>query len=140
MSERRSSVLGRALRALDGLRRFVVNLVFFGLMVAIVVALWSGRPKVPSGAALVLKPEGTIVEQLSSGDPVQRLVAERAGVGSIAKETLLKDLLDAVRAREGRPPYQGHLPRRRRNGRSRDDEAPRPRGRPSPTSGRAARR
>ena len=97
MSERRSSVLGRALRALDGLRRFVVNLVFFGLMVAIVVALWSGRPKVPSGAALVLKPEGTIVEQLSSGDPVQRLVAERAAVGSIAKETLLKDLLDAVR-------------------------------------------
>src|SRR5512147_1430025 len=97
MSERRSSVLGRALRVLDGLRRFVVNLVFFGLLVAIVVALWSGRPKVPSGAALVLKPEGTIVEQLSGGDPVQRLVAERAGVGSIAKETLLRDLLDAVR-------------------------------------------
>ena len=97
MSERRSSVLGRALRALDGLRRFVVNLVFFGLLVAVVVALWSGRPKVPSGAALVLKPEGTIVEQLSGGDPIQRLVAERAGVGSIAKETLLRDLLDAVR-------------------------------------------
>jgi protease-4 len=97
MSERRSSVLGRALRGLDGLRRFVVNLVFFGLLVALAVALWSGRPKVPSGAALVLRPEGTIVEQLSGGDPIQRLVAERAGAGSIAKETLLKDLQDAVR-------------------------------------------
>jgi protease-4 len=53
---------------------------------------------VPDGAALVLKPEGTIVEQLSGGDPFQRLIAEQAGAGAMAKETLLKDLVDAIRA------------------------------------------
>ena len=52
----------------------------------------------PDGAALVVQPQGTIVEQLTGGDPLQRLVAESAGVGSMAKETLLKDLLDAIRA------------------------------------------
>jgi protease-4 len=39
-----------------------------------------------------------IVEQLAAGDPVQRLLAETVGAGSVAKETLLKDLLDAIRA------------------------------------------
>ncbi len=52
----------------------------------------------PDGAALVLRPQGTIVEQLSAGDPLQRLVAQQAGASTLAKETLLKDLLDAIRA------------------------------------------
>ena len=98
MREDRPSLLVRLLRGLDGLRRFLVNVLFFGLLVGLAVAAFSGRAKVPDGAALVVHPEGTIVEQLSGGDPVQRLVAESAGVGSAAKETLLKDLLDAIRA------------------------------------------
>ena len=98
MPEDRSSLLARLLRGLDGLRRFLVNVLFFGLLVGLVVAALSGRAKVPDGAALVVHPQGTIVEQLSGGDPVQRLVAESAGVGSVAKETLLKDLLDAIHA------------------------------------------
>jgi hypothetical protein len=53
---------------------------------------------VPAGAALVVKPRGTIVEQLSAGDPVERLVARSTGMGAMASETLLKDLLDAIRA------------------------------------------
>jgi protease-4 len=97
MSERRS-FLGRLLQGLDGLRRVVLNLVFFGLLIALVVAALRGRPKVPDGAALVLKPQGTIVEQLSGGDPLQRLIAQQVGAGTLAKETLLKDLLDAIRA------------------------------------------
>jgi len=94
----RPSVLGRISRGVDGLRRFVLNVLFFGLALLFVAALWSGRAKVPDGAALVLKPQGTIVEQLSTGDPVQRLVAQTAGAGSATRETLLKDLLDAIRA------------------------------------------
>ncbi|MGE5125252.1 MAG: signal peptide peptidase SppA, partial [Betaproteobacteria bacterium] len=97
MSERRS-FLGGLLRGLDGLRRVVLNLVFFGLLVALVAVALRGRPKVPDGAALVLRPQGTIVEQLSAGDPLQRLVAQQAGASTLAKETLLKDLLDAIRA------------------------------------------
>ena len=98
MPEDRPSLLVRLFRGLDGLRRFLVNVLFFGLLVGLAVAAFSGRPKVPDGAALVVHPQGTIVEQLSGGDPVQRLVAESAGVGSAAKETLLKDLVDAIRA------------------------------------------
>lgn len=94
----RPSLFVRLLRALDGLRRFLVNVLFFGLLAALVTAAMSGRPKVPDGAALVVKPQGVIVEQLSAGDPLQRLVAESSGVGSVARETLLKDLLDAIRA------------------------------------------
>ena len=98
MHEDRPSLLVRLFRGLDGLRRFLVNVLFFGLLVGLAVAALSGRAKVPDGAALVVNPQGTIVEQLSGGDPVQRLVAESAGVGSAAKETLLKDLTDAIRA------------------------------------------
>ncbi|HEX9187220.1 MAG TPA: S49 family peptidase, partial [Vicinamibacteria bacterium] len=94
----RPSFLARLLRGLDGLRRFLVNVLFFGLLAFLLAAAMSGRPKVPDGAALVVKPQGVIVEQLSGGDPLQRLVAESAGVGSMARETLLKDLLDAIRA------------------------------------------
>ncbi|MFN8094247.1 MAG: signal peptide peptidase SppA [Vicinamibacteria bacterium] len=94
MSEKRS-FLGMLLRAFDALRRLVVNLVFFGLLAALVVAAWSARPKVPAGAALVLRPQGTIVEEVAGGGPLERLAAERAGAG--ARETLLRDLLDAVR-------------------------------------------
>ena len=98
MREDRPSLLARLLLGLDGLRRFLVNVLFFGLLVGLAVAALSGRAKVPDAAALVIHPEGTIVEQLSGADPVKRLVAESAGVGSAAKETLLKDLLDAIRA------------------------------------------
>jgi protease-4 len=98
MREDRPSVLVRLFRGLDGLRRFLVNVLFFGLLVALAIAALGGRAKVPDGAALVVHPQGTIVEQLSGGDPIERLVAESAGVGSVAKETLLKDLTDAIRA------------------------------------------
>jgi protease IV len=94
----RPSVSARLFRGLDALRRFVLNVLFFGILVGLAIAAWSGRPKVPDGAALVLKPVGTIVEQLSPADPFARFVAGSAGAGSAAQETLLKDLIDATRA------------------------------------------
>ncbi len=97
MSDRRSFLAG-LLRTIDGLRRLILNLLVFGLLALLVAAALAGRPKVPSGAALVLKPQGTIVEQLAGGDPVQRLVSETLGAGAAPKETLLKDLVDAIRA------------------------------------------
>lgn len=97
MSDPRPSLLTRLFRAVDGLRRFLVNVLFFGLLAGLVIAGLSGRTKVPDGAALVLNPRGTIVEQLSRVDPVERLVAQGTGAGALASETLLKDLLDALR-------------------------------------------
>ncbi len=97
MSEQRSSFLGRIFRGIDGLRRFLLNVLFWGILIGLVAASLGGRVKVPDSAALVLNPRGTIVEQLSAADPVERLVAGASGAPQIARETLLKDLLDALR-------------------------------------------
>jgi len=82
-------------RASDVLRKvlhLIVLLVIFGL----VIGLLSPRiPIVPQQTALVLAPQGAVVEQLS-GDPLQRAIAEAYGQGT--PETLLRDLIDAVRA------------------------------------------
>jgi protease-4 len=94
----RPSVSARFFRGLDLLRRILLDALFFGILVALAVAAWSARPKVPNGAALVVKPVGTIVEQLSPPNPLAQLAAGSGGAGSAPKETLLKDLIDAVRA------------------------------------------
>ncbi len=97
MSEERPSFFVRLGRGIDGLRRFLINVLFFGLLAGLLIASLGGRPKVPNGAALVLNPRGTIVEQLASVNPVERFVAESTGAGAQASETLLKDLVDALR-------------------------------------------
>jgi protease IV len=82
-------------RGLDVLRRFlhlVVLLVVFGFVVG---ALRSSVPTVPLKAALLVAPEGDIVEQ-SSGDALQRAIQEARGQGHA--ETLLWDLTDSIRA------------------------------------------
>jgi protease-4 len=94
----RPSLLAQLGRAFDGLRRLLVNVVFFGLLVVLAVAAWQARPRVPRGAALVVQPRGIIVEQLSGGEPVQRLLAQISGAPPVRQETLLRDLLDAIRS------------------------------------------
>ncbi len=89
-------ILGNVWKAVDATSRVTLNLVFLGLVVAVVVlAAQSGGPKVPKGGALVLRPEGAIVEQLG-GDPLERAVD--ALTGQAEPQTLLVDLLDAVEA------------------------------------------
>ena len=82
-------------RGLDVLRRFLhllVLLVVFGFVIG---ALRGSVPTIPVKAALLVAPEGDIVEQ-SSGDPLERAVEEARGQGHT--ETLLWDLTDALRA------------------------------------------
>jgi protease IV len=81
-------------RGLDGLRKalhLVLLIVIFGV---IVWAVSSSTPSVPDRAALVVKPEGRLVEQLS-GDPVQRAI--QSAQGQQRDETLLWDLVEAIR-------------------------------------------
>jgi protease-4 len=101
MSEQRSSFLGRIFRGIDGLRRFLLNVLFWGILIGLMAAALGGRVKVPDSAVLILNPRGTIVEQLSAADPVQQLVSGASGAPQLAKETLLKDLLDALRLAKG---------------------------------------
>jgi len=63
-----------------------VFLVFFGAMSGVPVG-------VPDKAALVIRPNGFLVEQLE-GDPFDRAVAELAGDGK--PQTLVRDIVDAL--------------------------------------------
>src|ERR1700686_1016230 len=86
---------GLVWRILDGIRRvlhLVLLLVIFGFILA---ALHTSIPIVPRSAALVIAPEGELVDQLSS-DPVRRAFGQASG--GPAPETLLKDVTDAVAA------------------------------------------
>lgn len=80
---------------LDGLRKvlhLIVLLVIFG---AVLGVLLSGAARIPARAALLIEPDGELVEQLS-GDPLTR--ALEAARGERRHETLLWDLTDSIRA------------------------------------------
>jgi protease-4 len=82
-------------RGLDVLRRFlhlVFLLVVFGFVFG---ALRVSMPTIPAKAALLVAPEGALVEQLS-GDPLERALQEARGQGR--PETLLWDVVDSIRA------------------------------------------
>jgi protease-4 len=86
---------GLVWRILDGIRRvlhLVFLLVIFGFILA---ALHTSIPNVPRTAALVIAPEGELVEQLAS-DPVRRAFGQASG--GPAPETLLRDVTDAIAA------------------------------------------
>jgi protease IV len=86
---------GLVWRILEGIRKvlhLILLLVIFGIILA---ALHTSIPIVPRSAALVIAPEGELVEQLSS-DPLRRAVGQASG--GPAPETLLKDVIDAVGA------------------------------------------
>src|SRR5271163_5135091 len=89
---------GLVWRILEGIRRvlhLVVLLVIFGFVLA---ALHTSIPIVPRSAALVVAPEGELVEQLSS-DPVRRALGQASG--GPAPETLLRDVIDAIESARG---------------------------------------
>jgi protease-4 len=82
-------------RILDGIRRalhLILLLVIFGFVLA---ALHTSIPIVPHSAALVIAPEGELVEQLSN-DAVRRAFGQASG--GPAPETLLRDVMDAIAA------------------------------------------
>src|ERR1700720_2703340 len=89
------SFFGLVWRILEGVRRvlhLILLLVIFGFILA---ALHTSIPTVPHTAALVIAPEGELVEQLAS-DPVRRAFGEASG--GPAPETLLRDVTDAIAA------------------------------------------
>jgi protease-4 len=87
-------------RGLDALRKalhLILLLVIFGVLVGL---LRGSVARIPSKAALLIAPEGQLVEQLS-GEPLQRAIQETRGEGH--RETLLWDLTDSIRAAASDP-------------------------------------
>jgi len=95
-------------RGLDLARKITLNLVFFVLLIVLLAwLLGSDVPDVPGKVALVLDIKGDIVEQLT-GDPVERAF-QKAVSDDAEPETLLKDLVDAIRAGRDDPRIQALL-------------------------------
>lgn len=90
-----AAVFGFLWRLLDSLRK-VLHLILLLVLFGILLVVLSPRiPIVPQSAALVVAPQGALVEQLA-GDPLQRAVAEASGQGNA--ETLVRDVVDAIEA------------------------------------------
>jgi protease-4 len=79
--------------ALDGLRKVLHLLLLLFLFGALLAASHTTLPLIPHQAALVLAPQGYLVEE-ESGDPLERAIADATG-GDRA-ETRLRDLVDVV--------------------------------------------
>ena len=85
-------ILGSFWNGVSVLRRFVGNMLFL-LLIIILIAIFffDGGEEVPDGAALILTPEGDIVEQKTETVMSSVLFGEAA-----KKETLLKDIIDVI--------------------------------------------
>jgi len=78
---------------LDGLRK-VLHLLLMLLIFGVIWGAFSRPiPLVPQRAALVIAPQGPLVEQLT-GDPIERAVAE--SLRQLPSETLLQDVVEAI--------------------------------------------
>jgi protease-4 len=82
-------------RGLDVLRRALELVLLLAVLGIVIGALRQSTPRLPERAALVVRPSGDIVEQLS-GEPIERALNEAQGQGT--PQTLLWDLTTAIRA------------------------------------------
>jgi protease-4 len=80
---------------LDQSRRLTVNLVFLLLVVIVISAILADHPRLKERTALVIAPQGALVEQFSS-DPSSRAIAR--AMGEEINEVQLRDLLRAIEA------------------------------------------
>ena len=80
----------------NGTRKLFLNLIFFGLIIALIVTLSSEETlKVEDGSALVLNLSGTIVDQKRRVDPIE--AAMKSGSAKDGSgEILLSDVIDVV--------------------------------------------
>jgi len=81
------------LYALDGLRKVLHLVLLLFIFGALLAASQTMLPIIPRSAALVLAPQGRIVEEMH-GDPLERALAEASG--DMREETLLRDLVDVI--------------------------------------------
>src|SRR5215469_13625411 len=82
-------------RGLDAVRK-VLHLILLLAIFGVLIGLLRGSvPRIPAKAALLIAPEGRLVEQLS-GDPLERALQETRG--ETHRETLLWDLTDSIHA------------------------------------------
>jgi protease-4 len=82
-------------RGLDRLRRLLHLILLLGLFLLFAAIVVGERTLIPLSAALVIAPQGVLVEQLS-GDPLSRAWARAQGLP--VQETLVRDVLEGLAA------------------------------------------
>jgi protease-4 len=82
-------------RGLDRLRRLLHLILLLGLFLLLLIGVVGERVLVPDSAALVIAPQGSLVDQLS-GDALERAIAKAQGTPR--QETLMRDVIDGLRA------------------------------------------
>jgi protease IV len=88
-------VIAAIWRGLDRLRRILHLILLLAVFLFLLGGLVGDRVLVPRAAALVIAPQGALVDQLS-GAPLERALAKAQGTPF--QETLLRDVVDALRA------------------------------------------
>ena len=96
-----TSTLGRFFSGLAmlyrGFRSVILNLLFIFLILLFLDSLIGEAPvMVQPGSALLLNPDGTLVDQLTFVDPLDALVADSLDSDIQNHEVLLQDVLDAI--------------------------------------------
>jgi protease IV len=89
-------LLGTLWHLIDTARRFVLNLLFVVIVLALVVPLlFSHKLHLASNTTLVIDPAGSVVEQYTGG---AREAAVAQALGEIHREAQLHDIVDAIDA------------------------------------------
>lgn len=90
-----TAIFGFLWRLLDGMRKVMHFIVLLVIFIVLLAVLSPRIPIVPQSAALVVAPQGVLVEQLS-GDPLERALAAAYGTGRA--ETLVRDVVESIEA------------------------------------------
>jgi len=88
-----SKLFMAAWRGADGVRKVLHLLVLLFIFTLVLGALSATAPTLPSEAALLIRPVGSLVEQLE-GDPYDRAIAEL--LGDAKPQTLVQDVIDGL--------------------------------------------
>lgn len=81
---------------LNGIRKLILNLFFFGILAAIIVAMTvEDDVKLESGSALVLNLSGSVVEQKRQVDPIEAAM-KNSKSHDASGELLLADVLNVI--------------------------------------------
>ena len=86
-------VLSALWRGADVLRKVLHLIVLLCLFVVLLDAISSAPQSIPEKAALVIQPDGDLVEQLE-GAPLERAISR--SMGDERPETLVQDIVDAL--------------------------------------------
>lgn len=83
-------------KAINGTRKLILNIVFFGFLIAMVIALnVDDNVNVETGSALVLNLSGSIVDQKRQVDPIEAAMQNSKG-HNVDGEILLADVLNVI--------------------------------------------